>query len=332
VSSEAAGKVLFVPRYRNDEFLRPGDTWPGYRPVIVNSLQELANELPGADVLVVGNRSYDADLAEIVRQQGASLRLIQFSTSGLERGLRFGLPTGVSVACAPGVKAASVAEHALALILSDFRCMRPAADAQARLAWDRAGLNERCRNLEEAVVLIIGMGAIGQDVARKLKAFDANVIGVNRSSKKSPHADAVVGLDELDMYLPKADVVVLCAPAHTENIGLISRARLRLMKPSSLLVNIARGELIDEIALIEALQGNWIRAAALDVAEEEPPAANSLLWSLPTVTLTPHIAGSGKGGYGRFRSLLLDNLQRLSAGEALLHAIDRNHSLSGTVQ
>ncbi|MDF2114533.1 D-2-hydroxyacid dehydrogenase [Roseiarcaceae bacterium H3SJ34-1] len=325
-------KIVFVPRYRSDEFLRPGDSWLDYRPVIANSPQELADELPDADVLVVGNRSYDADLAGIVRQRGTSLRLIQFSTSGLERGLRFGLPDGVTVACAPGVKASSVAEHALALILADFRRLRPAADAQARLAWDRAGLNEQCRNLEDAVVLVIGMGAIGQDVARKLKAFDAEVIGINRSPKACPHADKVIGLGDLDLYLPKADVVVLCAPAHAENIGLINRARLRLMQPRSLLVNVARGELIDERALVEALQNNWIRAAALDVAEEEPPADNSPLWSLPTATLTPHIAGSGKGGYNRFRSLLLENLQRLSAGETLLHTIDRNHRNSGTFQ
>ena len=114
-------KAIFVPRYENDELARIAGDVPSVNFVIARNAEQIARELPGTEFLIIGNRAYDRRVAEVVCTSGTALRLIQFSTSGVERGLQFGLPRGVPVASAPGVKAQSVAEHAMALILADFR-------------------------------------------------------------------------------------------------------------------------------------------------------------------------------------------------------------------
>ncbi len=314
-------KGIFVPRYENDELARIADDVPGVSFVIARNAEHIARELPGADFLIIGNRAYDRGVADVVCAAGTSLRLIQFSTSGVERGFQFGLPKGVPVASAPGVKAQSVAEHAMALILANFRCLRDADKAQAAETWQRAALNDRCLNLEESALVIFGLGLIGQDIARKAKAFDARVIAISSSAKIGPNVDEVFPRSELMQVLPRADVLVLAAPSVPETYRLIGEAELRQMKKTAVLVNISRGELVDEPCLIRALRQGWIRAAAVDVADVEPLPTGHSLWALPNVTITPHIAGSGPGGYPRFREIFVENVKRIAANQPPLHAV-----------
>jgi len=313
-------KLVFVPRYAHDELLEATQSISGVT-VVTASPEDLRQKIRDADILVVGNRSYNADIASILKETPKHLRFIQFSTSGTERALQFGMPPDVLAAAAPGVKAASVAEHAVSLILADFRCHHSSALAQSDAQWRREAINGNCRNLEDATVVIVGLGAIGLDVARKLRAFDCHIVGVSRSVQPSPFLDESIPFAQIDAALARADVVVLCVPATADTDGLIDAARLSRMKTDALLVNVARGELVDEDALVAALADGGIRAAALDVARYEPLASESLLWALPNVRITPHVAGSGRGGGGRFKAILIENLRRLEAGEPLLHAV-----------
>ena len=314
-------KAVFFPRYVNDELARVVNDIPGVSFVIARDAEELARALPGAEFLIIGNRAYDERVARTVRKAGTALRLIQFSTSGVERGLQFGLPQGVAVASAPGVKAQSVAEHAMALVLADFRRIQDAEKAREAQQWRRAEINDYCLNLEESTVVIFGLGAIGREIARKAKAFDARIIAISSSARVGPTIDEVADRAKLREILPSADILVLSAPSVPETFHLIGEAELRAMKKTALLVNISRGDLVDEEALTRALREGWIRAAAVDVAEVEPLPPGHPLWQLPNIMITPHIAGSGPGGYVRFREIFLENVKRIGARQDPLHAV-----------
>jgi D-2-hydroxyacid dehydrogenase (NADP+) len=173
----------------------------------------------------------------------------------------------------------------------------------------------REQELGGKTVVVVGFGRIGQRVGRLAKAFDCKVIGVRRDVVTSPDADRVVSIRELGSVLPQADVVVLTCPLTAETEGLINAQTLALMKPTAQLINVARGRVVDEPALIEALQNERIAAAGLDVTIDEPLPAVSPLWSMPNVIITPHSAGETGRYEANVIDLLEDNLARLWRGE-----------------
>ena len=282
----------------------------------------LAPALTGAQVLVTGNRSYVAETAAIIRQYGTALRWIQFMTSGTDRAFANGLPSGIVVTNMAGLRAFSVAEQAFALMLGLVRRIREAEAARLRKDWARDALIPLADNLAGKHLVVIGLGAIGQEIARKAKAFDMQVTGISRSNKPLPNVDRVRPRAELVAACAEADMVLMAALSEDGADKLLSRAAIEAMKPTAYVINIARGALIDEDALIEALQAGRIAGAGLDVTVEEPLSAAHTLWSMNNVLFTPHIGGAGSNGTGEgIPSVVTGNLRRFIAGEPLVKIV-----------
>ena len=178
-------------------------------------------------------------------------------------------------------------------------------------------LSKREDELGGKTLAIVGLGRIGSRLATLAKAFDLHVIGVRQDpSRGAGVADTVVGEDGLRDALAQADFVALTCPLTPRTTNLIDAKALAAMKPSAFLVNVARGKVVDEPALVEALGQKRIAGAALDCAWEEPLPATSALWAVPNVLITPHTAGETRRYEDNVIDLLLENLERMWRGEA----------------
>jgi phosphoglycerate dehydrogenase-like enzyme len=253
------------------------------------------------------------------RCAGATLRWIHFTSAGIDGGLRMGLPDWSTVTNSTGVKAAMVSEHAFALLLALVRRLPDLAADQRARRWRHNDAMAEVATLAGAVVCVVGLGAIGRAVARKAKAFDARVIAVSRRGTAGDAVDEVSSRQDIAAALAVADAVVICTSSDPDSIRMIDAAALAAMRPKAILVNVARGDLVDGAALISALQAGRLGGAALDVTEIEPLAPASPLWDLPNVIISPHVAGGGSDGYQQQKDLFGRNLLRFSAGEPLLN-------------
>jgi phosphoglycerate dehydrogenase-like enzyme len=250
------------------------------------------------------------------------LRFIQSISSGTDRYDTVTLAErGVRLASAAGVNAQAVAEHAIGMILALTRRLAEARDNQARAHW-RGMIGDpsvREDELDGKTLAIIGLGRIGQRLARLAKAFDMSVMGFRRDlSLGACDADSVHSISALKELLPRADFVALTCPLTPETARVINADTLGAMKRSAYLINVARGGCVDEPALLSALNDRRIAGAALDCTDPEPPPANSPLWTMPNVFLTPHSGGETPRYEARVIELLMENLERLWRGEAEL--------------
>jgi phosphoglycerate dehydrogenase-like enzyme len=228
------------------------------------------------------------------------------------------LAQGVTVTNAAGVNGGVIAQHVLALMLSHARRLDTYRAFQREVRWERLELDE----LAGATVLVVGLGGIGSVVARLCKAFEMQVIGVRRSvGTLAPNVDRLVSPQQVSDALPEADFVVLACPLTDATRGLINDAALATMKPSAYLVNIARGPVVDSVALDRALRNGRIAGAALDVFDREPLPADSPLWTCPNLTITPHSAGSSPANPARNARFFIENLARYVRGEPLLNVV-----------
>lgn len=226
-----------------------------------------------------------------------------------------------------GVHGPVVAEHAIAVILAMAKRLPQAMHYQAKKIWAQELLwNEhpRPREVAGSTVLVVGMGGIGREFAVRAKALGMKVVAIRENPAKGPGpADEVYGLAQLDELLPKADFVLLCTPVTPATTGMINQERLNKMKFGAYLINVARGPLIEDAALIEALQQQRIAGAALDVFTEEPLPADSPFWSLENVLITPHTAAVTEKLWERHYELIVENLNRFLAGKPLLNEVDK---------
>ena len=316
-------KVVFFDPFRQwDDVAAALREFPGVEYAHPTDAAALAPALDGAQVLVTGNRSYEAETAAVVRAHGTALRWIQFTTSGTDKAFTHGLPSGIAVTNMAGLRAFSVAEQAFALMLGLVRRIPEAEAARLRQDWARDALIPLADNLAGKHLVIIGLGAIGQEIARKAKAFDMQVTGISRSSRPLPNVDRVRPRADLVAACAEADVVLMAALYEDGADKLLGRTAIEAMKPTAYVINVARGALIDEDALIEALQAGRLAGAGLDVTVEEPLPAGHRLWSANNVLFTPHIAGAGSNGTGEgIPSVVTGNLRRWIAGEPLLKIV-----------
>lgn len=278
--------------------------------------------LTNAEVMVVNNRSYNAANAKLIRDHGRALCWIQFTTSGIDNAQKHGLPNGVVVTNMAGLRAFAVAEHALTLMLGLVRRLRVTERARKTDYWIRDEVTPSMDNLAGKHLVIIGLGEIGQDIARKAKAFDMVVTGVSRTTEPLPNIDRVRPRSELIAACAEADIVVVAAMHDASTDRILSRDAIAAMQPTAYVVNIARGQLIDEPALIEALQGGRLAGAGLDVAATEPLPAGHPFWSMDNVILTPHVGGAGSPGIGNGPDKIFsDNLRRWLDGKPLAKVV-----------
>ncbi|HQS13795.1 D-2-hydroxyacid dehydrogenase [Reyranella sp.] len=283
----------------------------------VRSYDEFVQRVGEADVVSVSGM-WKNDIIP----HATKLQFVQSISSGMDQYSRELLGAkGIRLASAAGVNARAVAEHALALILAVFRRLPEARDNQHKKVWRGmlGDLTQREDELGGKTLLIVGMGRIGSHLAKLAKAFDMKVIGIRRDPTAGANgADEIHGMGDLVKLVPQADIVALTCALTPETTGLMSAAAFAAMKPSSVFVNVARGKVADEAALIATMEGNKIWAAALDVTAEEPLPAASPLWTMPNVFVTPHTAGETRAYEDNVIDILIENLDRLWRGEATL--------------
>jgi phosphoglycerate dehydrogenase-like enzyme len=301
--------------YRLDERFRARGS--GIRSFEVRDSAALGARIGEADVLVVSGLWQNGLLESAPR-----LCYIQSIGAGTDQFPRDSLAQrGIRLASARGVNYRAVSEHAMALILALARRLPEARDNQAQRNWrgmigDLAGREDE---LGGKTLLIVGLGQIGGRLAELAKAFDMRVVGLRRDlAAGKGAADSARAMGDLAAVLPEADYVALCCPLTPETEKLIDAAAFGRMKPSSYLINVARGRVVDEVALIEALDGQCIAGAAIDVTVEEPLSATSPLWDMPQVLITPHTAGETRRYEDNVLEILEENLARLWRGEVAL--------------
>src|ERR1700730_5791821 len=261
----------------------------GIKNFQVRAYDDLVKRIGEADV-VLASGMWKNDLIS----HAGKLKFIQSISSGMDQYSKEQLGAkNIRLASAAGVNARAVAEHAIALILAVARRLPEARDNQHEKMWRGmlGDLSQREDELGGKTLLIVGMGRIGSHLAKLAKAFDMEGFGIRRDPAQGANgADSIHGMGDLVKLAPQADFVALACALTPETTGLMSAAAFAAMKPSSVFVNVARGKVADEEALIKTMQGNSIWAAAIDVTVDEPLPAASPLWSLPNVLSIPHTA------------------------------------------
>ncbi len=228
-----------------------------------------------------------------------------------------------------GIHAVPIAEYVVAGVLHFLRGLDYAVDQQKRTEWNKqpfVRLDSELREMDSVRALVVGVGGLGGAAGVRLNALGARVTGVRRRVDLGPPPgfERVIGLDQLEAELPNHDVVVLAAPLTGETKSLLTAERLDLLPRGSIIVNVARGAMLDDEALAERLASGRLRGAVLDVFKEEPLAPTSPLWQLRQVLLTPHTSPVSPGRFWpRQLDLFLDNWRRYRAGAPLRNVVDK---------
>ena len=251
------------------------------------------------------------DSLELIAQM-PNLEVVQLLTVGVDAALEY-VPEHVSLCNAVGVHDASTAELAVALVLASLRGIDDFARAMPHGEW----VHDRRSSLVDRNVLIIGAGGVGQAIAHRLIPFGAEVTLVARSQRTG-----VVASSELPSLLPEADIVVLAVPLNMHTSGLVDDSFLSRMREGSLLVNVARGGVVDTQALVRHAQQGRIRAA-LDVTDPEPLPPEHPLWRIPGVLISPHVGGDTSAFLPRARALVEQQISRWRSKDPLMHVVQR---------
>jgi phosphoglycerate dehydrogenase-like enzyme len=286
------------------------------------SASELAEAMLDADFVCgfIGPIETDA----LVKAGRNRLRLIQLMSAGYDRfNIEGARAARLPVAVNGGANAIAVAEHAIMLMLSAMKHVHHLDAAVRRGEWRTAAASVRVYELYQSVVGIVGMGRIGQEVAKRLGAWDATLVYFD-PIRLSAERERELGVRfvELDALLRMADAVTVHVPLNAHTRHLIDAESLSLMKRTAVLVNTARGGLVDEEALAAALRAGRLMGAGLDVLDNEPPPDDHPLLHRPDVILTPHTAGPTWQSYPRRFANCFANIERVQRGEKPLWVID----------
>lgn len=325
---------ILSARIRQRDLERIQAVAPGSR-IINLSVEGLADgPVDGVEVLLRGWLVAEAFDRLLVR--APHLTWVHSATSGVERALTpAALARDILVTNARGVFSRPIAEHVLLMILAVSRHLPQLIELQHERTWQPL----EGRELRELTIGIVGYGSLGRSVASLASAFGSRVIAMRRHPDAAdeagartvddpegfpfePRIDRVVGPDGLHELLAESDIVVLAAPLTAETEGMIDEAAVAAMKRDAWLINVARGRLIDDTALIRALRENRIGGAALDAFRDEPLPQSSPYWELSNVILTPHTAWSSARVLDRSIDLFCDNLVRFGRGEPLRNVVD----------
>ena len=297
------------------------------RPILGDDLKVVEGEpaivaaVPEADALFLTDFLYTEQVAAAVHAAAPRAKWLQLLTAGYDSAKQFGVPQGVIVTNMGAALAPPVATHAVMLLLALQRQLPVFTSQQSQRIWDRTP-GARARIPDQTAVAVIGFGHIGREIARLLRAFGARIIAVSRSGSPHELADEAAPITRLMDVLPRADAVMIAVPLDPKTQGLIGARELNACKRSALLVNIARGPIVDTLALTNALIEGVIAGAGLDVADPEPLPADHPLWGAPNLIITPHMSGAcGPLGTQRMAAVAEDNLKRFMRGEPLTNVV-----------
>ncbi len=267
-----------------------------------------------SDINADGGR--DAVFDNVLRTKRVGV--LQTFNAGLDHPFYAQLAEKGTRICNSSAQGVAIAEFVFGQVLS---VLQPIED-QRRMQADRDWRMTPYREISQTNWLIMGYGPIGQALTRRLEAFEADVSVIRRTAIPTEHADRVGAASDLQTFLPDADIVVIACPLNDQTRGIADTAFFRAMKPGAILVNIARGPLIDDPALIKGLDAGTPSVAILDVFHTEPLPDDDPLWSHPKVRMTPHTSFAGNGSQGRWDKLFLDNITRFVADEPLGQEVD----------
>jgi phosphoglycerate dehydrogenase-like enzyme len=295
--------------------------WPEMRVVHLPDYERLPQELPDTYIFV------GASLRPEQFQHSRKLKWIHSTAVGVSQLMYPELCcSGVILTNPRGILSAPMAEHTMGLMIALARHFPDSVRYQDRARWSQMEVSSQPGPLTELngqLLLIVGYGSIGREIARRARAFDMRVWGVTRSGKgDATHAEEILPVAQLEDALPHADFVVLSAPDTQETQQLIGPAQIAKMKPGARLINVGRGSLLDEAALIRALETGALGGAALDVAATEPLPAESRLWKTPNLLITPHVSGVSDRLWQKETKLLMDLLERWFDGRDLFNVVD----------
>jgi phosphoglycerate dehydrogenase-like enzyme len=255
-------------------------------------------------------------------KEARSLKWLHLPSAGADRFAKRELfyHSDCRLTCSRGVFGIPISEHVVCMLLSFSRAMPSYTEQRKQKVWQRLF---RETDFFSSTVGIIGMGNIGTEVARRVRAMGARVIGVKRRPEIKPEfADAVYGEEGIDRVLEQSDYVVIALPFTKRTRGIISRERIEKMKPGAYLINVARGGLVDQEALIEALESDKLAGAGLDATDPEPLPQDNPIWLMPNVILTPHTSASSPTNDARRFEIFTGNLRLYLAGEPLINQVD----------
>ena len=295
--------------------------WPEMRVLHLPNYDELPRVLPDTDIFV----GYSLRAEQL--KAGKKLKWIHSTAAGVAQLMYPELrDSRILVTNPSGIFSVPMAEHTIGLLLALARNFPDSVRQQDAGRWAQQQLWDKPQHLTELngqLLLIVGYGSIGQEVAKRAKALDLRVWGVTRSGKGNPaHAERILAAKDLHEALPEADYLVLSAPETAETKHLIGAAQIAKMKRGARLINVGRGSLLDEAALVRALEDGSLGGAALDVTETEPLPAGSPLWKAPNLMITPHTSAVSDRLWVRETTLLMELLERWFDGRELFNRVD----------
>ena len=269
-----------------------------------------------SDGIIIGNppaRVRESKKLEWLQLQSAGIG--DFAKKGM-------LPDGAVLTNASGAYGLAISEYMLGVLLEMFYNLHKYRDKQAKADWSYSG---QAQSIYNSTALVVGLGDIGGEFARRLKALGAYTIGIRRKNAVKPdYLDELHFMDQLEMLLPRADIVALSLPGTSLTDNIINRNTLQLMKPNAVLINVGRGNAVDTDALCDALESGMISGAALDVTDPEPLPKEHPLWNVKNAIITPHISGgfSLPETFNRIVGISADNLEAYMSGKKLKNIVD----------
>jgi phosphoglycerate dehydrogenase-like enzyme len=312
-------KIVFFASFGEAEIAAALRQRPGVTLHIVRKAAELAEALPGADILMLSDPAYGKTAAEAVHRCGTKLRWVHSFTAGYNNLQAHGIPPGVLFTNGGDAWSPAVAEHGMAMLLALTRQLPHLLIRQTEKSWDRDTMH-RIRTLDGQRMVIIGFGSIGREVAKRARPFGMQIIGITRAGAPHELADEMHGITNLPNLLPTADAIVLALPYSPATHHLIDAKALDSCRRHAIIINLARGGVIDQAALATALHAGGIGGAGLDVTDPEPLPPDDKLWHCPNLIISPHIAGTS-GNFRRQAETAAANLDRFLAGQALAHQV-----------
>jgi len=295
--------------------------WPEMQVLHLPNYDGLPKELPDTDIFV----GYSLRAEQL--KAASKLKWIHSTAAGVAQLMYPELrDSGILVTNPSGIFSVPMAEHTMGLLLALARNFPDSVRHQDHAHWSQQELWDKPQHLTEIngkVLLIVGYGSIGREVAKRARAFEMRVWGVTRSGEGDrTHAEKIFAAAKLREALPEADYVLIAAPETAETRHLMGATEIAKMKRGARLINVGRGSLLDEAALLRALESGALGGAAIDVAKLEPLPAESPLWKAPNLLITPHTSGVSDRLWDRQAGVLLELLERWFDGRELFNRVD----------
>ncbi len=286
--------------------------------VVADTDDDLYREIVDADALLGPKPT-----PELLRR-AKKLRWIQLKWVGVSRMMFPELANSdIILTNGRGITTVPIAEHTMALILAAARALPSSFRHQREKVWESHS-NLSVGEIAGSTLGIVGLGRIGRQLAKRAHAFDMSIRAVDPVAEEKPdYVESLQGADRLHDLLVRSDYLTICCPLTSETQGMIGKHEFQIMKSSAFFINISRGAIVDQPAMIEALRGKEIAGAGLDATTPEPLPPESPLWEMENVIITPHHAGQSPKAQGRVVELYRDNLRRFIDGKPLVNVVDK---------